>query len=454
MVDTHDIARLIKKHLEGALTPEEQARLDAWVAGAPENSAYFEHIENGDAVLEDLKELHRLLGPEETSWPEVLAARLNKAIGGVCEKSAEADIPEVQAKTRHLPKWLPYAAAVLIALGGTWFFFGHEVIDRLSADRRVTAEDIAPGTNRATLTLADGRTIDLDEGQTGIVVGAEDITYQDGSALGLPPSGAVGVGANDYSPDVSGSAQSVNMLSLTTPKGGTYQITLPDGSRVWLNAGSTLKYPSRFSGEERIVELTGEAFFEIRPQAGKVGANKYSPFNVQTASQTVHVLGTQFNISAYADEASTKTTLVTGRVRVAISPPGEPVPTGREGRGVTEELKPGEQSITRARLPGQGADIQVHSVDVTAYTAWKSGKFIFTGKPFTAVMAELARWYDLEVVYDGPVPEIAFFGGIHRNNNLSAVLKVLESAQVRYTVQSGNRLVIHHNNATGKEVIP
>src|SRR5690606_13352531 len=178
-------------------------------------------------------------------------------------------------------------------------------------------EDILPGGNRATLTLADGRTINLSEAQTGIVVG-DGITYLDGTGV------------------LDNSASSVStIMSLSTPKGGTYQITLPDGSKVWLNANSTLKYPSRFGGKERVVELEGEAYFDVSQQSTANSRQaSFVPFLVKTNNQTVEVLGTEFNISAYADDPVTKTTLVEGSVKVSA-----------HAVNASTLLKPGEQGL-------------------------------------------------------------------------------------------------------------
>src|SRR5690606_27967693 len=197
---------------------------------------------------------------------------------------------------------------------------------------------------RATLTLADGRTIDLSEAQTGIVVG-EDVMYNDGSEV-------MEHRQDNLSGTQKGSLKT-NYFVLSTPKGGTYQVTLPDGSKVWLNAGSTLKYPSRFSDGERIVEMTGEAYFSVI-------RDEERPFRVTSNGQQVEVLGTEFNVTAYPDDRETKTTLVEGSVRVALTTGRSPV-TSRSP--IT--LKPGEQSIVR------GANIEKQQVDTDEFTAWK-----------------------------------------------------------------------------------
>src|SRR5690606_11646560 len=158
--------------------------------------------------------------------------------------------------------------------------------------------------NRATLTLADGRVVNLSQSQSGIIVG-DGITYLDGSTV-------FGQGAGSTEQGTRHKGVTTDNLQLTTPKGGTYQITLADGTKVWLNSASTLRYPSRFDGDERIVEMEGEAYFEVAPFSSK----SPRPFLVKTENQTLKVLGTHFNVSAYADEEETKTTLVEGAVQI------------------------------------------------------------------------------------------------------------------------------------------
>ncbi len=413
------ISRLLYKHLRGTLSEAEEAELTAWAAADPANRALLERVGDGERFDADLR-----------AW----YALPRKSVADDPRLDAEITAHERGSKVRRLRPWLPYAAAAAILLAVGWLLL---VDSRESSVDGLAATEILPGGNRATLTLADGRVINLDEAQTGIIVGAEDITYTDGSALAaVIPSAAEESLPNPGDAPV--------MLSLTTPKGGTYQITLPDGSKAWLNSASMLKYPSRFSGDSREVILEGEAYFDIQPQVGRVGANpegligdtNHSPFSVQTANQVVNVLGTEFNISAYADDPETKTTLVTGKVRVDV----EPVPTRREAnkhsphKGVT--LTPGQQATTR------GAATTINTVDIDQHTAWKSGKFSFEGKSFEQVMRELARWYDLEVVYEGDIPQETFFGDAYRNTNLSVVLGALQSAEIDYRIEQGRKLII------------
>ena len=193
-------------------------------------------------------------------------------------------------------------------------------------------------------------------------------------------------------------------------------MTLLDGSKVWLNANSTLIYPTRFSDETRNVRLTGEAYFDV--------AKSKVPFRVTSTGQTVEVLGTEFNLSAYPDEPETKTTLVEGKVRLRVS-----------STGASSLLVPGDQGLLINEL------IETKRVDTDQYTAWKDGRFTFDGKPFDQIMRELGRWYDLEIQYEGPVPQAELFGDAFRNENLSFVLKLLDNGGFNYTLD-GRTLVI------------
>ena len=326
-------------------------------------------------------------------------------------------------------RWLPYAAAVLVAmLVGMWFLSGDQLVNRDPVV--VSAEDIGPGGNRAMLTLADGHMIELSEAQSGIIIGG-GITYLDGSAVtgGQESKGTNEQGHGGLNVDQSGSqTHSVSRsLMLTTPKGGTYQITLSDGTNVWLNSASTLKYPSRFTGNERIVELEGEAYFEVSEQVNKltskqghggIRADKI-PFKVVSNGQVVEVLGTQFNVSAYADEPVIKTTLVEGSVKVR--------PGTEQLEGLL--LKPGEQAI----LTGTG--MQKQRVDVEQFIAWKDGLFSFRETELHAVMSQISRWYDIAITYHDGVPTTHYYGAISRSESLARVLELLQQSGLNFKIE-------------------
>lgn len=392
---------------------------------------------DGECSETELRRLYEQFGHPENdgALAEAIRAYMTQYVSAHADSSSLADevadnvfqrVMKATKPERRL-RWLPYAAAVILVSA----VIGYFVVDRQrpSADNLAMTE-ISPGGNRAILTLADGRTIDLNAEQVGIVV-ADEITYLDGSAVFTrepesrtpETSGAESLSPTRYS----------KLLTLTTPKGGTYSITLPDGSRVWLNAASTLKYPSRFSGDAREVILEGEAFFEVKEQwiseqGNQEGKLRLRPFKVLTAGQTIEVLGTEFNVSAYADDPETLTTLVEGKVKVS-----------NLASHVSNLLSPGQQAVTR------GTTIDVLDVDTEPYTSWKSGKFSFDGKPFAQVMDEVSRWYDLEVVYMGSKPSGRLVGDAYRNQNLSIVLGMLDVLEINYKLDVPERkLTIYH----------
>ncbi len=368
-----DIKQLFERYRTGQCTPEEQARLHAW---------FNHHTRDEAAGLDQLRE----------AYEAKQAVLRRKRLG-----------------------WLPYAAAIVLVLAVGILVWEQKQVGEEQGPESV-ATDVMPGGNRATLTLADGRTIDLSSDQNGIVVG-DGIAYLDGSKVLEQGEGINEQGQDSPSGTENGNTQNA---ILTTPKGGTYQVTLSDGTKVWLNAGSTLTYPSRFTGNERVVELKGEAYFEVSSQQ----TAKKTPFKVITNGQAVEVLGTQFNISAYPDDPETRTTLVEGTVQIV----------NRQSK-IVNRLQPGQQSIVR------GVDINVQNVDVSPYVAWKDGTFYFDNTPLPDIMRQMARWYDVEVVYEGEAPQELFSGEMSRNVTLQTVLLLLHVSEIKYRIE-GNKLII------------
>ncbi|WP_262247834.1 FecR family protein [Parapedobacter soli] len=359
MQEQEKIRQLFERYRAGRCTPEEQARLHVWFNQYAANEAHG---------LDDLAER---FAAERT-----------------------------EAKRRWL-RWFPYVAAAAAILITTLIWnFNDDSAESPESEMVLTPGDIPPGGNRATLTLADGRKIDLSEMQSGIVVGNERILYEEGAEE------LVDLEAEEIIP-----------LVLSTPKGGTYQITLADGTKVWLNAASTLQYPSRFDGKERVVELEGEAYFAVTKDAAR-------PFRVVSHGQQIEVLGTEFNVAAYADDAEVKTTLVEGRVALQINASGERM-----------FLAPNEQSVL------QGATIRKQQVDVGPYIAWKDGNFHFHNTPLSEMMTQMSRWYDIDVAYEKEIPNEMFNGTLSRNVSLRTVLDLLRISEVKYRIE-GDRLII------------
>jgi ferric-dicitrate binding protein FerR (iron transport regulator) len=266
------------------------------------------------------------------------------------------------------------------------------------------SHDCAPGGNVAILTLSDGSTITLDSAHDGV------LAQQGSSSVTKLKTGQLAYKTLDGKP-----APAV-FNTLTTPRGGQYRLVLPDGSEVWLNAASSITYPTLFDGRERTVRITGEAYFEIAQDAAR-------PFkvvvNASIGEQEVEVLGTHFNVKAYTDESVITTTLLEGRVRL-----------NSKGAGLV--LDPGQQGTQQA-----DGNIRMNPhADTEAAIAWKNGLFHFEHTDIREVMRQLARWYNVDVVFEGKVPDEKFDGEITRNSNLTEVLKILQLSNVHFKVDN------------------
>ena len=276
--------------------------------------------------------------------------------------------------------WSAVACLFLLATGAMFYFYKTNCFSEVYNVAQLT-EPIKPGSNRAMLTFADGSTVALSPTQGGVVVG-ETMTYDDGSTI---------------------ASKKVTYATLATPRGGQYRVTLPDGTKAWLNAASSLQYPTQFDGSERKVTLTGEAYFEVAHNARK-------PFMVYSGGQRTVVRGTKFNMSAYPEDGKITTTLLEGAVAIQLS----------ERADADEmQLRPDEQAILHN---GQMTKLRV---DASEAMAWSQGKFMFTDTPLPVIMRQIARWYDVEVVYANPVDDVTFTGSISRFENIQDVLRKL-----------------------------
>jgi len=304
--------------------------------------------------------------------------------------------------------WMRVAAATILFVSAATYF----LIDKKdSAGAKVTpvaqnSPHILPGRDRAVLITSEGKTIMLDSVQNGVIAhqGNNKISKQGGLLIyNVPPFAK---------PEAS-----VTYSTIVTPRGAQFQVILSDGSKVWLNSASSLRFPVGFADSQRTVELNGEAYFEVVK-------NKEKPFLVKVGDMQVKVLGTHFNIKAYNDESFIKTSLFEGSVKI----------TRGEASGF---LKPGEQAL----LNSSDNNIQISKANMDEAIAWKNGLFEFDGADITSIMKEIARWYDAEIVYTGKPPMRRFEGKISRNAQLSDVLRILELSSVKFTV-TGNKIII------------
>lgn len=328
------------------------------------------------------------------------------------------------------------AASILLLLSvAAYFIFNNPApkqVAEVEKQQQIHKDDVAPGGNKAILTLANGMQIVLDSAANGA------LTQQGNTKVIKLDNGQLAYNPLNYSTTSPGTVE-VLYNTISTPKGGQYQIVLADGSKVWLNAASSLRFPAFFSGKERKVELTGEGYFEVAPLIPKGGQGKV-PFIVSVASLSgdgkgmeVEVLGTHFNVNAYNDESALKTTLLEGSVKVKKGMSANP------GSGVIT-LKPGEQ----ADLAKNGKLKINHSVNLAEVVAWKDGNFEFNDTPIADIMRQISRWYDVEIDYRGPQPVHKLTGKISRNVNLSQLTGMLQYTGVNMKIEN-KKIIIWEN---------
>lgn len=329
---------------------------------------------------------------------------------------------------RTLPRWIKYAAAILIILAGggliTYFLTPSHSTKTEVPGGVALKNDPVPSHNKGMLQLSNGQKIILD------TTGNGQLAQQEGASVFKSANGQITYAVND---SLSSTKPLPAYNTVSTPKGGEYKVVLSDGTAVWLNAASSITFPTVFTGPARKVSITGEAYFEV--------AKSKRPFRVSVNNEAeVEVLGTHFNVNAYEDEEAVKTTLLEGKVRVINLQANASLPNARAS------LAPGMQA-TVFRGPRKAEGIQVATVAVDHAVAWKNGKFSFHGKRLTDAMKELARWYNIEIVYEKDIPPIIFEGKIDRNLKLSQVLNGLKDMGVRFNyVGDQQRLIISPEN--------
>jgi transmembrane sensor len=352
----------------------------------------------------------------EAEVKALMDARFDLELPGMLQSDASADamFSEITAQPREATlrpvrgnrRWWAAAAAVLVLGAGIWFLNRPATRTGVAIITQRPLNDALPGEEGAILTLANGRQVVLDS------LGNAEVATQNGAKIVIRNGQLV------YNPaDNAGGELQYNKI--TTPRGRQYSVVLPDGSRAWLNAASSLRYPVVFNGTERRVEVTGEVYFEVAQHADK-------PFFVQVQEgPEIRVLGTDFNINAYSDERAIQTTLLKGSIHV-VAANGTPV-----------VLQPGQQ----ASIARNTEKVQLNEVDQEQVMAWKNGNFYFEGADIQSIMRQLARWYDVEVVYER-VPNKKFSGTIPRNVNVSQVFNILASTNNVHFKIEGNKVTV------------
>ncbi|WEA00516.1 FecR family protein [Mucilaginibacter sp. SJ] len=376
-----EIARnnFLKKFSENRHTEQEHKAFIKWLESLPD--------EEVDALLEQYGDFFKNLPDQETAnHPELLAkieAQLDAA------ENEESQYHSIRPKTQF-KKLIAIAASILLLIT-VGIVFRNSLIKEQTIANNTKVNKITPGGNKAVLTLADGSQIVLESAKKGV------LANQQNSIVNKTADGKLVYDASKKQQDNKQLQYGYNTIS--TPNGGQYQVVLPDGTVVWLNAASSLKFPVAFTGKERNVELSGEGYFEV-------AKNKVMPFRVTVNHSTVEVLGTHFNIMGYADEKSTNTTLLEGSVKIISS-------------NKQKLIVPGEQ----ARVNGE---IEVAKVNATQAVEWKNGNFNFSHENIETIMRKVARWYNVTVQYQGTITNEGFVGTVPRSENITEVLNALE----------------------------
>ncbi|MBS1607140.1 MAG: FecR domain-containing protein [Bacteroidetes bacterium] len=414
------IGRLFDRYYNKTATAEERQEFLSWL----DRSASDEEVA---ALMRDAWEN---LGTGESLFGEEKGRAMLAAIFDERPSETVQTMMEGPAPVRRIGTGLgigAVAAAVAAVVAAIWLFYPSK-IRKAQPDISIplAKKDIAPGGNKALLVLSDGSSIVLDSARNGVIghQGAAVINKTSSGALAYealatganPAAAAKAAGAADPAAATGGPAYN----RITTPRGGQYEVTLADGSKVWLNAASSLRFPSSFTGDRREVELTGEAYFEI-------AKNTAAPFVVKVGDDTrVQVLGTQFDVMAYDDEQVLRTTLLEGAVKVAH-------------RGASSLLRPGQQA--RFAAASSAIDV-VEEGDMEEAVAWKNGLFEFNRADIHTIMRQIARWYDVDVRYEGKPPAREFVGKVSRNANVSEVLRILELSHIHFRIEGKTIVVV------------
>lgn len=407
-MQNNNFQELLDKYLTGSMSEQELTSFKELLHSP-------EHKKQLEAIIDTELEAHAFEGEPDNSMLAAIQDHLHTSIQADKERSG---------RIIYYIKRLAVAAVLVLVLGGIGWWVAsrnsseHEVA-QVNTTNKETA--ITPGGNKAILKLSDGTEIILDSAGEGTLA-------QQGQAKVIK----LKEGELSYMSSANPSAETV-YNTVTTPRGGQYQLTLADGSKVWLNASSSLRFPAVFSGKERRVELTGEGYFEVAKNAAL-------PFHVQTNKIDVEVLGTHFNINSYTDEPAIRTTLLEGSVKVGNR-------QWAAGRGEKAEksvvLKPGEQAIAVASpLTTDHSPLTInHSPDLEQVVAWKNGLFQFKGADIATVLRQAARWYDVQFDIKGSV-STRFSGQISRSANIDQLLKILElTGKVKFEIH-GKTIIV------------
>lgn len=391
LYDSFHISALVVKKLNDQLTAVEEIEFQKWLNSSDNNRNLFEKLLDESVRKHDLQQLK--------------AFDADRALKNVQHRVATGD----KTKTIFKNYFFKLAAAIVIIFSVMLWFYKSQLRQEQFSTKNQSHEKIVPGGNKAILTLANGTAINLQNAKNGTIANQGSIK------INKTKDGKINYQALD--PDET-QALSTQYNTLYVPRGGQYQLTLPDGSKVWLNAESTLKYPVIFNYAERSVTLSGEAYFEVVH-------NEKAPFKVLSNGQTVEVLGTHFNVTSYPDDNGTITSLFQGSVKVSNSK-------------TSSIIKPGQMIFNNKK----SNDLHISPASEDEILAWKNGYFNFNNEDIKNIMKRISRWYDVEVDFQGDIQNKSYWGTFPRSQSLATLLKNLEQTRTIHFKVSGRRIIV------------
>lgn len=389
------IAKLIALHLTGDISKDEQALLNQWINGSERNAQLFDRITDATSLAQALQELQN--------------TDTESGLSNVKQRIADERNKEIRPMIHLWPR-IAAAASILLFLSIGGYFLVHK-----SKPAPQTAQnqqhDLAPGRNQATLTLANGQKIILSKGLNG------KLAQQGGMLVQVNSGNAIAYTANAAA-STANTAVLYNTLSTKRGEQSPYPLILADGTKVWLDAASSITFPTAFGSNERLVKITGQAMLEV-------AHDPIHPFKVAVRGQIVEDIGTVFNINAYDDEPSIKATLINGEVKVYLD----------NAISSAVRLKPGQQAILKNKT------LLVQQANIEEVSAWHNGLFEFHDADVPTVMRQLARWYDVDVSYEGSIPKSRFSGNIYRNVSALKVSDILSFEKIHFRIE-GKKIIV------------
>ena len=402
-MNQNKLIELLELFVDGGISRDDYDLLFDYIRANPEDEELNIAI---DTVFKNSKKFN----PLNSNDKELLFQSI------IRNKHFDSEIQnEIETTTTFAPRlWyqLGIAASILLLIATSLFFYTNRTVDDNIAAKVVepTEAIITPGDDKAILTLSDGTKIILEDAKNGILANQAGVSIQKTS------DGELLYSFSNSANSVTQAEDNILYNKIETPIGGKYQVNLPDGSKVWLNSSSSLRFSALFNGDTREVELSGEAYFDV-------SKNKSKPFRVITKDQIVEVLGTQFNINSYSDEGPIKTTLIEGSVKIIY-------------KDKVVLLSPGQQFQPKELVSA------VLEADTEEVVAWKEGYFVFKNEDIKSIMRKLSRWYNVEVSYSGDIPEVGFGGNISRSKDISEVLDVLQLTNAIHFKVEGRRITV------------